>query len=109
MPFQKGNTLGKHNGGGRPPKGQSAAEMLRALGELKHASGDKTRKERALEVIWEQACKGNLQALQWIVDRTEGKVPDKVEQTVNGTVNHAVDSKTVKAVLSAYANRKPLA
>jgi hypothetical protein len=90
MAFQKGNTLntlrkdGNHKG--RPPKGQSTAELLRALGELKYAGSDKTRRERAAEVVWEQACKGNLQAFLAIVERTEGKVPDKLDQSGRLTI-----------------------
>lgn len=83
MPFQKGQS---GNPNGRKKKGQTTAELLRALGDLKYAGSDKTRKERAAEVVWEQACKGNLQAFLAIVERTEGKVPDKLDQTGRLTI-----------------------
>lgn len=83
MPFQKGNTLntlrkdGNHGNKGRPPVGQATTELLRAMGELRYRGTDQTRRERAAEVVWEQACAGNLAAFNVILERTEGKVPDE--------------------------------
>lgn len=79
-PFEKGQS---GNPKGRPPKGQATADILRAIGDLKYQGGEVTFRERAARVLWEQAAKGDLHALQWIVERTEGKVPNTVEAEGN--------------------------
>ena len=87
MTFQKGNTLG--NRAGRPPAGKATAELLRAIGDLPYKGTGETYRQRAAKVLWEQACSGqmgSLQALQLILDRTEGKVTDKLETEHSGEV-----------------------
>ena len=101
MPFQKGNTYGNRKG--RPAKGQATAELLRAFGDLQYKGTDKTYRERAAQVLWEQAAGGSLQALQWIVERTEGKVPDTIRQEVSGTLDHGIGADKLEAVLRHYA------
>lgn len=76
MPFKKGES---GNPNGRPPKGKSTAELLAAIGDLPYQGGNATHRERAAQAIWAKACAGDLPALQFITDRTEGKVPDKLE------------------------------
>ena|SRR5688500_18404908 len=80
MPFKPGQS---GNPKGRPPKGEATAEILRAIGDLTYNNTEKTYRERAAQVLWEQACKGNLAAFQWIVDRTEGKVTDRLQHELS--------------------------
>jgi len=101
--FQKGVVT---NPKGRPPKGQATAEILRAIGDLTYQGTSRTNRERAASVMWEQACAGNLESLKWIVERTEGKVPDTINQNVTGDGSHAVSDAVIQAVLSAYAHRE---
>lgn len=64
-----------------------------------------TRAERLAEVYVDLALGGHFAALQWIVERTEGKVTERVEQVIGGTIEHRarVDPETVEAVLAEYA------
>jgi hypothetical protein len=87
MPWQKGNS---GNPKGRPRVTESIAALLRAeLARPYH--GTQTYKERIAAVVVAQAAKGNLAALAWLVDRTEGKVTDKVEQSGTTTTRIQVD------------------
>lgn len=86
MTFQKGN---RANPNGRPKKGEATAEILRAIGDLEYKGSGKSYRERAALVLWEQAASGragSLQALQFIVERTEGKVKDVQDLNVTGAV-----------------------
>ena len=78
MTFQKGIS---GNPRGRPKKGAALAEFIRYTGELKYHGTDQTYRERAVRALWEQAAKGYLPALQFIAERTEGKVPQRMEHT----------------------------
>jgi hypothetical protein len=75
---------------GRPKKGGAFAELLER--ELARPFEDGvSKKERMVAVAVAEACKGDLDALKWIVDRTEGKVTDKVEQSGTVTTRIQVD------------------
>jgi hypothetical protein len=102
MPFQKGRS---GNPNGRPKKGTSFAELLERELDLHHGKSDLTKRKRVVAVVVEQACAGSLDALKWIVERTEGKVADKVDATVNQRTEHVVSPDTVAAVLAGYALR----
>ena len=79
MPFQKGNTLNARrkdgNKSGRPKKGQSFAEALRAALDQEHRPG-MTNRERIALVAIEQAKSGSMEAVKWIADRVDGKVAE---------------------------------
>lgn len=79
MPFQKGNTYGNRRG--RPKKGASLADHLRAELEQAYNGQAITNKERIAAVMVKQACAGNLRAAEWLMDRTEGKAPQRIEHT----------------------------
>lgn len=99
MPWVKGQS-GNPKGG--TPKGQPFAQVLRDL--LDQERGGKTTRQVIGETVVALAKKGNLDAARWIVDRTEGKVPDRLEATVDGTVS--VADATIDAVLARYAARR---
>lgn len=81
MPFVKGQS---GNPKGRTPNRVATAELLRAAGELTYPGKAQTLRERAARAMWEQACKGNVQAMAWITDRMDGKVPDRVQMEQQG-------------------------
>ena len=69
---------------GRPKKGSAVAELLRYVGDLQYHDAGLTYRERAAELVWELACQGHLDALKWIVERTEGTAPQRVEHSGPG-------------------------
>lgn len=73
---------------GRPLRGRALAEHLRRELDRPHKRGQ-TNQERIVEVVVKMAVDGNLQALAWIADRTEGKVADRLkgDLSVNGGVH----------------------
>lgn len=76
--FVKGNTLGVRYRAGQSgnPKGRPASQSITA--ELRSLLGSKRlRKELARKWV-EQALAGDFKHLSEILDRTEGKVPDKL-------------------------------
>jgi hypothetical protein len=82
MPFQKGNTLGNRRG--RPKKGAALSEFLRAELERAYNGQGLTNKERIAQIIVKQAAQGNLRAAAWLVDRTEGTAPQRIEHSGPG-------------------------
>lgn len=84
-PFKPGQS---GNPGGRP-KGKSLTALLRErLDEVDPATG-KTIAEMVVEGWVNAARDGNVPAIKEALDRTEGKVPDKLEtkNDTNVTVN----------------------
>lgn len=79
MGFQRGNTYGNRRG--RPKKGATLSEFLRAELEKAYKGQAVTNKERIAEVLVKQACAGNLRAAAWLADRTEGTAPQRVEHS----------------------------
>lgn len=82
MTWKKGTS---GNPKGRPKSYETMAELIREeLG--KPYAGSQTYKERLAAVVVSQAARGNLAALAWLVDRTEGKVKDVQDLNVTGAV-----------------------
>lgn len=76
--FVKGDT--RINRRGRPKMGETLAEKFRnALTES--VSGDYTRLDKLIDVALDQASKGKLFALEYVLSRGFGKVPDRIEIT----------------------------
>ena len=71
LPGQSGNP------GGRP-KGESFATVLRDLLEREHRKAPNWRAAVAVKAI-ELAAKGDLDAIKWVADRTDGKVRDGLD------------------------------
>lgn len=101
MTFQPGQS---GNPQGRAPKGQATAELLRAIADLPYGRTKQTHRERAARAIWRLACRGNLQAFAWIVERTEGKVPDHLE--VDQRTELTISGDDIDGVLGSYALRR---
>jgi hypothetical protein len=79
MTFAKGNTYGNRKG--RPKKGAALSEFLRAELERAYNGQAITNKERIAQVMVKQACSGNLRAAAWLIDRTEGAAPQRIEHS----------------------------
>jgi len=75
------------NPGGRP-KGESFTSILREALESKHKR-DPSWRHNLVAVALERAAMGDLDALKWIAEKTEGKVTERVEQS--GEVKHVVE------------------
>jgi Family of unknown function (DUF5681) len=67
------------NPGGRP-KGESFQAVLRAELEKLHAG--KTNRQVIAEKAVSMAVHGNLDAMKWVADRVDGKVPDRIETDI---------------------------
>lgn len=71
MPFAKNDP--NINRKGRPPKGQSWAELIRETGELIDPESQKQFKTLVIEQLYSKAIKGDISAIREIIDRTDGK------------------------------------
>jgi hypothetical protein len=69
MTFVKGIS---GNPNGRPRKTQTLADILESLGSATGA-GDVSRKERLMEIVYQMAESGDLAAIKFIAERTDGK------------------------------------
>ncbi len=67
--FTKGNKEGNRNG--RPKKGLAMSDIINQIGKTK--KGKKTRRQIILEKAYDMAENGDLKAIQFIVERLEGK------------------------------------
>ena len=83
-PFQKGNSIGKET---RWKKGQSGnpngrrnaySDLIREFSFQK--VNDKERREIILQKLFQLAERGDLRAIQFIVERMEGKALDRQER-----------------------------
>ena len=83
-PFQKGNNIGKET---RWKKGQSGnpngrrnaySDLIREFSFQK--VNDKERREIILQKLFQLAERGDLKAIQFIVERMEGKALDRQER-----------------------------
>jgi len=74
-PGQSGNPAG------RPKKGSAIADILNKIGdELISVGGeDITKREAILRKVYVMAGKGNMSAINYISDRTEGKAVETVQ------------------------------
>ena len=72
-PFQPGQS---GNPGGRP-KGESFQAVLRELLDREHRRAPTWRAAVAAKAV-ELAAKGDLDAIRWIADRTDGRVREEL-------------------------------
>lgn len=76
IPFKPGQS---GNPKGRPKKGNTYAEMIRAIGNYASEKEGKTLKEAAIEAMWKKAAKGDVAALKVLTDREAGYPRQSVE------------------------------
>lgn len=72
-PFQKGKS---GNPSGRP-KGTSFASVIAA--KLEEIRDGRTTREAVVAAAIDKALAGDMAAIQWVVDRTDGKLKDQTE------------------------------
>lgn len=96
MRFQKGIS---GNPKGRPTNEQAFATILRA--ELDGSVGRKTKRELIANKVIEMALEGDMVAVRWIADRTDGRVTENLQATVTEQV--VVSDEMVEEVLTYYA------
>jgi hypothetical protein len=80
--FVKGNQEGNRQG--RPKKGHAIADMLNEIGDS--IVEDKTRREKILEKVYKMAEDGDLNAIKFIADRTEGR-PQEFHQLTTDNIS----------------------
>ena len=69
------------NPNGRPKKGFAIADILNQIGDT--VKDDKTRREVVLEKAYIMAETGDLNAIKFIADRTEGKALERIETNIS--------------------------
>jgi hypothetical protein len=87
MQWQRGQS---GNLKGRPPKGESMAEVLRQIGETTDSDGV-ARKRKLLERMWEMAERGDLAAARLILEYVNGKPVEHIEAQVGPTLYFTAD------------------
>ena len=70
---------GNPGGPGRPPKDRCIPDILSAIGKEYVAGSDQTRLEFVMARVFDYAVKGKSWAVQFIAERTEGKVTQGVD------------------------------
>ncbi len=86
MPFKKGQS---GNPAGRPKKGHTlsdAIEKALTTKDVHKGSSKITRNQAIAEVLTQEALKGNLKAIDMVLDRMEGKPMQKQEVDMNGSL-----------------------
>jgi hypothetical protein len=84
MPFAKGESGNRR---GRPARGRTFADLLdrdlrRRFAPPADAPDERlTRKQALVRKAVDLALAGELDALKWIVERTEGKTPERLEHS----------------------------
>jgi len=81
IPFKKGEDK-RRNVKGRPPGLPSLKESLTKL--LFEEKDNKTAIEQVLTVLLNRALKGDIRAIQELLDRYYGKVSQKIDSNVSG-------------------------
>jgi hypothetical protein len=95
--FATGNTIK----GGRKPKEYSVTALVRARGEVvvDPVTGQ-TRADRLAEQLWSMAEAGDKQAVQYIIDRLDGKPKERIEQDGETVVRIVFDDGTDETTAS---------
>ena len=70
---------------GRPPAGESWADILRQIGEEIHPKTGKPFKEAVSRKIWSKAVGGDVQSMKEIMNRMDGM--PKQQSEIEGIVN----------------------
>ena len=78
-----GNRLGR-------PAGESFASALRVALESEHQHDSTWRRALVVKAV-RMAAAGDLEAMKWIADRTDGKVADKTQSEHSGVIRVEVE------------------
>lgn len=82
-----------HEGiGGRKPKEYSVTALIRAKGEAVDPETGQTRAEKLATLLWEIAEGKDKQAIQYLIDRLDGKPKERVEQEGETVVKIVFDN-----------------
>lgn len=97
MPFKKGHDPNR-NTDGRPPKGKSWADVInRILKETVVVNGTEMEKKEAItRKLVAEAANGEQWAINALMDRTDGKPKQIVDQTTR-SVNISIDGEDAEA------------
>ena len=85
MPFEKGQS---GNPNGRPRKGQTFVDALRAALAVKDPETKKTALRRVVDAAVDNAMNGDMAAIAFIAERLDGKVSSDVN--VSGTMSMTI-------------------
>jgi len=81
--------------GGRPRKAVSVTTIIRSKGEaVVDTESEETRAERLAEQLWALAESGDKQAIQYIIDRLDGKPKERVEHSESQVLRVRLDDGT---------------
>lgn len=100
--FQPGKS---GNPGGRPKQTDTFAGVLRD--ELEKLSDGQTTRARIAQKAVAMALKGDLDAMKWIADRTDGRVPERLETEI--AVPELLSESLTLELLAYAARRRALA
>ena len=88
------------NPAGRPKKGTALTDLLEKVGEINYKDTGIARKKLLAEKMWDAAIEGTWNVAEYIFDRIDGKIPDKLDYTglVNTNISDeiSVDNLPVK-------------
>ena len=96
MAFKKGDK--NINRAGRPKKGQSFAEVLKEEAESMAGSTDLSMMQAIAKILWQKAGKGDLKAIDMLMDRIDGKPRQSID--------HTTDGKEITAVVREIVDKK---
>jgi hypothetical protein len=73
---------------GRPEATQTTAEIIKEMGELESAKrASYTRRKSSVEAQWEKAESGELASLNWLTEKTEGRVANTTNMNLTATIS----------------------
>jgi hypothetical protein len=87
MPWAKGQS---GNTSGRPRRGQSFADALRAALREKDRETKQTALQQVATAAVRKAIAGDLDAIKFVAERTDGKVPDQADVRHSGDLSASV-------------------
>jgi Family of unknown function (DUF5681) len=95
-PGHTGNPKGR-------PKGSSLQRLLKDL--LEFEAGGKSSGELIVEQLIKKACRGNLKAIEIVLDRIEGKARQRID--VGGTDGAPIPISIVETIDRFYGKSSP--
>jgi hypothetical protein len=96
MPFKKGDK--NINKKGRPRKGMSFKDEIRAQADELLMQGDLNTLQALVRVLFKKAGSGDLKAIEMLMDRLDGKPTQRVDANVK-QISVVIDQADADAVL----------